>query len=87
MSVFLDTTGQPTLTIAICQRCNVKRPIAELIPDGNSPGLHVCRPTVHRGCWDTYDPYRLPPRQPDKISLQWTNPDVPLAPPVPPTGS
>lgn len=84
MSVFLDTTGNDVLTIAICMRCNAKRPWSELIPDGNSPGLRVCRPTVHSGCWDTYDPYRLPPRQPDKISMQWTNPDVPLiSDPVP----
>lgn len=83
MSKFLSTEGNTVLNVAICDRCNRKRAWAELVPDGNSPGLRVCAKLVKSGCWDMYDPYRLPPRQPDKLTLQWARPDVPLT--VPPT--
>lgn len=78
MSVFLDTTGQPTLAIGICDRCKTKRELAKLIPDGNSPGLRVCAPWVTDGCHDVFDPYRLPARQPDKLNLPYARPDEPL---------
>lgn len=81
MSKFLDTSNDAYNEIAICDRCNLKRRWDQLIPDGNSPGLRVCMPSVKRGCFDVYDPYRLPPRQPDKLTLQWARPDVPLTVP------
>lgn len=85
MSVFLDTSYDDFNQIVICMRCNLKRRWSEVIPDGNSPGLYVCKREVKRGCWDTYDPYRLPPRQPDRLTLGRSNPDVPLTVPyVPP---
>ena len=73
MSVFLDTRGRPSLAIAICDRCSRKFPIDELRPDGNSPGLRVC--AADR---DVYDPWRLPARAPDQISLRYPRPDTPL---------
>lgn len=73
MSVWLDTRGKASLAIGICGRCSRKFPIVELMPDPNFPGLMVCAADV-----DDYDPYRLPPRAPDQITLQFVRPDVPL---------
>jgi hypothetical protein len=41
--------------------------------DPNSPGLRVCREDL-----DQLDPYRLPPRQPDTITLPFVRPDTPI---------
>lgn len=82
MSVFINTRGQPTLGIAICSRCQVKRRLADLVEDGNIKRFYVCRPHISPGCWDTYDPFRLPARAPDKYQLPFVRPDVPLI--VPP---
>lgn len=73
MPIFLDTTGQPTLGIGLCARCSRKFPLAELHPDPNSPGLMVCDEDT-----DQFDPYRLPARQSEQITLMFTRPDVPL---------
>lgn len=73
MPLFLDTTGRTTLGIGICGRCSRKFPLEDLHPDPNSPGLKVCLEDL-----DDYDPYRLPPRQPDQITLPFVRPDVPL---------
>jgi hypothetical protein len=70
---FLDTRGNTTLGVAICDRCHFKFPIGELRPDGNIPGLMVCKED-----WDVLDPYRLPPPPPDKWNLPFVRPDVPL---------
>ena len=97
MTVFLDTTGQSTLGIAICGRCQTKRMLADLVDDGNIPNFKVCRKELSPGCWDHYDPMRLPPREQDKFTLPFVRPDVdieltdaeraelelPVTPPVP----
>lgn len=62
------------IAIAICDRCNFKFPYLELRADGNSPGLRVCA-----DCWDSIDPYRLPPRQPEPIALRFPRPDISIA--------
>lgn len=77
MPIFLDTTGNSTLGIAICARCSRKFPLGELFSDPNSPGLMVCRDDL-----DVLDPYRLPGPTPDQINLDFVRPDVPLI--VPP---
>lgn len=59
--------------IAICDRCSMKYPWHALVPDGNSPGLRVCQ-----DCKDPKNPWRLPPIQPDRISLKWSRPDTEL---------
>lgn len=71
----LDTLGNAVLSIAICDRCHMKRAYVELMPDGNNPGLKVC----DHGCRDQFDPYRLPARQPEKIALRFPRPDVSVA--------
>lgn len=73
MSIFLDTTGEPTLGIGICARCSRKFKLAELHPDPNYPNLMVCKEDT-----DEYDPYRLAPRPPDQIVLPFNRPDTPI---------
>lgn len=74
MPVFLDTRGNSSLGIAVCGRCSRKFPIDELVSDPNYPGLRVCEADR-----DEYDPYRLPARQPEDITLRFPRPDTPLA--------
>lgn len=71
MPKFLNTLGNATVAIAVCDRCNTKVPYNDLRPDGNSPGLRVCAP-----CWDSLDPYRLPALKPERISMRYPRPDV-----------
>jgi hypothetical protein len=77
MSGFIDTTGNSTLAIGICGRCSLKFPLGDLMEDPNSPGLLVCQYDV-----DDYDPYRLPPRETEQITLTMPRPDVELFPTV-----
>ena len=76
MPKFLDTRGNTSLGIAICDRCKMKFPIGELYPDPNTPGLRVCEKDM-----DQYDPWRLPARESEQITLQFVRPDAPLEPP------
>jgi len=71
MSLYLDTSGNASLAIGICDRCSRKFPIVELFPDPNALGMRVCRADV-----DQYDPWRLPARIPENISLMFARPDV-----------
>ena|SRR5712672_3359546 len=73
MPIFIDPTGQPTYGIGICARCSRKLPIAQLSPDPNSPGLLVCELDL-----DLLDPYRLPARVTEDITLPFVRPDDPL---------
>lgn len=75
MALFLSSCP-----IAICDRCSRKRPWKALVPDGNSPGLRVCGDS---DCRDPKNPWRLPPIQPDRISLKWARPDTPLGAGIP----
>ena len=75
MPRFLNTLGNNVLSIAICDRCKMKRAYSEIIPDGNIPALRVCQ----NGCSDQWDPYRLPARQPEKISIRFPRPDADVA--------
>jgi len=75
MPRFLDTTGNAVIAIFICDRCKMKRPIIQAMPDPNFPGLRVCQ----EGCADQKDPYRLPARKTERITLQFPRPDVSVA--------
>ena len=75
MPRFLDTTGNASIAIFICDRCRMKRPIIEAMPDPNFPGLKVCQ----QNCADQKDPYRLPARKTERITLQFPRPDVSVA--------
>jgi len=74
MPVFLDTRGRSTLAIGICDRCGRKFSLDELRPDPNFPGLRVCRDDM-----DQFDPYRLPARRTENISLRHPRPDIAVA--------
>jgi hypothetical protein len=79
MSRFINTKGSPTLGIAVCQRCNTKRRLDELVDDGNvGKGFKVCDPLrwPNRGCYDVYDPFRLPAPPPDRLQLPFVRPDT-----------
>lgn len=78
MSVYLNTTGLSTIAIAVCDRCKMKRPYVHLVSDPNAPGLRVCKDT----CVDQLDPWRLPARQTENITLQYPRPDEPLTVPA-----
>ena len=75
MPRFLNTEGNASIAIFICDRCRFKRPIIEARPDPNFPGLKVCQ----QGCADQKDPYRLPARKTERITLQFPRPDVSVA--------
>ena len=74
MPLYLDTRGNPTLGIGICARCSIKMPLHELSPDPNYPGLMVCKDDR-----DVLDPYRLPARPADKLTLPFVRPDTSVA--------
>lgn len=73
MSRYLNTRGNAHVAIAICGRCSTKVSYDDLGPDPNNRGLLVCD-----GCRDVFDPYRLPPRRTENISLTHPRPDTPL---------
>jgi len=74
MPKWLNTRGNAVLTIVVCDRCKMKRAYDDCSSDGNIPGLRVCK----FGCNDNKDPYRLPMRQPEKISVRFPRPDAPI---------
>ena len=74
MSKFLNTSGNPTLGVGVCDRCRKKFPIGQLRPDRDNPGLLVCERDN-----DELDRYKLPPRVPEQISLRRIRPDVDIA--------
>jgi hypothetical protein len=75
MPVYLDTRGQSDLSIAICDRCKMKRAHAVMRSDPNFPGLQVC----DQGCADDFDPYRLAARKTEKITIRFPRPDENIA--------
>ncbi len=73
MPLYLNTRGNSTLGIGICSRCSRKFPLDKLHSDPNYPGLRVCDADT-----DQYDPYRLPPRQTEDITLPFMRTDTPI---------
>ncbi len=73
MPIFLDPTGQPNYGLGICARCQKKMFLIDLYSDPNTPGLKVCIDDL-----DDYDPYRLAPRQADRITLPFYRVDQDL---------
>jgi hypothetical protein len=73
MPRYIDTRGHTKIAIGICARCSLKFPYDDLVPDPNFPGLYVCRDDI-----DQFDPYRLPARETEDITLDHARPDVPI---------
>lgn len=73
MPLYLDTRGRTYAAVACCDRCSRKFPLEELMSDPNYPGLRVCKVDL-----DELDPYRLPARQTERITLPFVRPDTPL---------
>ena len=73
MPLYLDPRGRATYGVGICARCSRKMFIDELTSDPNSPGLMVCREDL-----DVLDPYRLPARETEDITLPFYRPDLDL---------
>lgn len=74
MSVYLDTRGNSVLSVAVCDRCSRKFAYVDLMPDPNFPGMRVCKDDL-----DNFDPWRLPARQTENITLRFPRPDVSVA--------
>jgi hypothetical protein len=75
MPRFLDTLGNASLSIFICDRCKMKRAHSTARTDPNSPGLLVC----DQGCADELDPYRLAARPTERITIRSPRPDTSVA--------
>jgi len=75
MPMFLNTLGNSTLSIAICDRCKMKRAHSVMRNDPNFPGLRVC----NEGCADEKDPYRLAARKTERINIRFPRPDTDIA--------
>jgi len=73
MPLYLNTLGLGTVAIGICDRCKRKFSLTQLMSDPNSPGLRVCEDDK-----DIFDPWRLPARKTEDITLQYPRPDEPL---------
>lgn len=73
MPRYISPPGSGTLAIAVCGRCNLKARYDDLVEDKNIPGLWV-----HPECCDEKDPYKLPARRTENISLRHPRPDEPL---------
>jgi len=61
-----------TMALAVCERCNAKMYAGDRVKDPNN-GL-----MVHKDCCDMYDPWRLPARIPEDITVVRPRPDEPL---------
>ena len=73
MPIFIDPSGRSTYGIGVCARCWRKFSLEDLYSDPNSPGLKVCKDDI-----DDYDPYRLPARRTEDVTLPFYRPDEPL---------
>ena len=72
MSLYLPINAKGSVAIAICTRCQMKVQYASLRTDPNN-GNFYCRE-----CVDIYDPWRLPARNPEDISLNHPRKDEDL---------
>lgn len=70
MSLYLPVRANASkVSIAICPRCNFKYQYTDMRQDPNNK-LWVCK-----DCCDIYDPWRLPARRAEDISLTHPRPD------------
>lgn len=68
MSLYLGA-----IAVAVCDRCHMKVPHSKLEPDDDTPGLRVCS-----SCSDQLDPWKLPARRAETLTLRYPRPDTPV---------
>ena len=69
---YLPVRSKGNTAISVCYRCSRKVYYADLKKDPNN-GQYFCQE-----CCDIYDPWRLPARRAEDISLQHPRPDTSL---------
>lgn len=69
MSLYLPVRTKGTVAIAICNRCQMKVYYDDLRKDPNNNNWYC------KDCVDLYDPWRLPARRAENISLDHPRPD------------
>lgn len=72
MSIYLPVRTKGSAAIAVCPRCKFKVYYDSLVKDPNTQ-VWMCP-----DCVDIYDPWRLPARKTEDISLQHPRPDEEL---------
>lgn len=72
MSLYLPVRVGKSVAIAVCPRCQMKVYYDDLRQDPNNNQWYCAE------CVDLYDPYRLPARKTEDVSLQHPRPDVEL---------
>lgn len=72
MSEYLPLNLKGSVAIAVCPRCQRKIQYDDLTRDPNNQNFYCPE------CVDTLDPWRLPARRTEDISLQHPRPDVEL---------
>lgn len=73
MSLYLPikTVGN-SVSIAICYRCQKKMYLGDLKKDPNNGAMYC------KDCVDIYDPWRLPARKTENITVNHPRPDTEL---------
>lgn len=66
--------GKSNISPAICDRCHFRGANADMIQDPDRMGLFV-----HKDCADQLDPWKLPPRQTERITLDRVRKDTSTA--------
>lgn len=69
MSLWQPLASGSNVAIALCPRCYKKINYVDLVQDPNNMNFYCS------ACCDRYDPWRLPPRRTEDISLQHARPD------------
>ena len=72
MSLYLPVNLKGSAAIATCPRCTFKMQHDDMVQDPNTK-VWMCKE-----CADLYDPWRLPARPPENISLRHPRPDEEL---------
>jgi len=72
VSLYLPVRTRGSAAITVCPRCQFKFHYDDMKQDPNNK-IWVCK-----DCCDLYDPWRLPARQAEDISLRHPRPDEEL---------
>lgn len=71
-NLYLPVNKNGTAAIAVCPRCKFKVQYVDLRQDPNNKNWYC------KDCVDAYDPWRLPARNPEDITLQHPRKDEDL---------